>query len=397
MIQDSTRVNSGSPIILYAIGSLVLGGSEKQMAMLVKHLDQLNFNCHLFVLQSFGPLKNVLKTTNVRIYSGGYLSEKSTVTKILLLLRAQLRLFRLIHKIRPDIIHAYLPLTNFMGSVAGRVLKIPMIITSKRALGTHHDRYRGSRIFDIASFRLSNWVTVNSRAVGADTIKCDRGNANKIRLIYNGVNLDEFSSGSFERRKIRETLHIDPYKKIIITVANLIPYKGHTDLLKAAILVTEHFPDSLFLLVGEDRGIRNHLVKLAQDMGIVTHVLFMGLRDDISDLMLASDVSVLPSHEEGFSNAVLESMAAGLPVVATRVGGNPEAIIDGETGWLIAPEQPDKMAVKIIDLLDDPAKAKKWGQAGRRRVEQYFSDKRMVADYIKLYRSCLGPKTERLR
>jgi len=396
MSQDSTSVNSDNPIILYAIGSLVLGGSEKQMAMLVKHLDQLNFNCHLFVLQPFGPLKNVLKKSNVKIYSGGYLSEKSTLVKILSLLRAQLRLFRVIRKIRPDIVHAYLPLTNFMGSLAGRILKVPLVVTSKRALGTHQDRYRGSRIFDIASFRLSNWVTVNSKAVGADTIKCDRGDAGKIRLIYNGVKLDQFTSGSFERKKIREALHLDPDKKLIITVANLIPYKGHIDLLAAATLVTEHFPDSLFLLVGEDRGIRNNLVKLAQDKGIVTHVLFMGLRDDISDLMATSDVSVLPSHEEGFSNAVLESMAAGLPVVATRVGGNSEAIIDGETGWLVAPKQPDKLAVKIIDLLADPAKAEKWGQAGRRRVEQFFSDKRMFADYIKLYRSGLDPKKERL-
>ncbi len=241
MHREKPSVNSDNPIILYAIGSLVLGGSEKQMAMLIKHLDQLNFKCHLFVLQPFGPLKKVLKSTNVKIYSGGYLSEKSTVVKILLLLRAQLRLFRVIRKIRPDIVHAYLPLTNFMGSVAGRILKVPLIITSKRALGTHQDRYRGSRIFDIASFRLSNWVTVNSKAVGADTIKCDRGNTGKIRLIYNGVKLNEFASGSFERKKIRAALHLDPDKKIIITVANLIPYKGHIDLLKAATLVTEHY------------------------------------------------------------------------------------------------------------------------------------------------------------
>ena len=196
MNREKARVNSANPIILFAIGSLVLGGSEKQMALLIKHLDQLNFNCHLFVLQPFGPIKNFLRKTNVKIYDGGYLSEKSAIAKILLLLRAQLRLCRVIRKIRPDIIHAYLPLTNFMGSVAGRILKVPLIITSKRALGTHQDRYRGSRIFDIASFRLSNWVTVNSEAVGEDTIKRDRGNANKIRLIYNGVKLTEFTSGN---------------------------------------------------------------------------------------------------------------------------------------------------------------------------------------------------------
>ena len=197
--------------------------------------------------------------------------------------------------------------------------------------------------------------------------------------------------------KIREALHLDHNKKIIITVANLIPYKGHIDLLKAATLVIEQLPDSLFLLVGEDRGIRNNLVKLAQKLGIVNHIIFLDRRDDISELMAASDISVLPSHEEGFSNVVLESMAAGLPVVATRVGGNPEAIIDGETGWLVPPKLPEKLGMKIVDLLNDPAKAKNWGQTGRRRVEQFFSDKRMVAEHIKLYRNGFAVKNFRLR
>ena len=387
MNQESARVNSASPIILYAIGSLVLGGSEKQMALLIKHLDQLNFNCHLFVLQPVGPLKNFLRKTNVKIYDGGYLSDKSVVAKILLLLRAQLRLCRVIWKIRPDIIHAYLPLTNFMGSLAGRILKVPLIITSKRALGTHQDRYRGSRIFDITSFRLSTWVTVNSKAVGEDTIKRDRGNADKMRLIYNGVKLDEFASETFKRKKIREGLHLGPEKKIIITVANLIPYKGHIDLLKAATWVTQKFSDSLFLLVGEDRGIRNNLVKLAQELKVVNHILFMDRRDDISDLMAASDISVLPSHEEGFSNVVLESMAAGLPVVATRVGGNPEAIIDGITGWLVPPHNPEELANKIVDLLNDPQKAKKWGELGKIRLKENFLVEKMVEGHLKLYNS----------
>jgi glycosyltransferase involved in cell wall biosynthesis len=385
MNQESTRVNSAGPIILYAIGSLVLGGSEKQMALLIKHLDQLNFNCHLFVLQPVGPLKNFLTKTNVKIYDGGYLADKSIVEKILLLIRAQLRLCRVIWKIRPDIIHAYLPLTNFMGSLAGRILKVPLIITSKRALGTHQDRYRGSRIFDIASFRLSNWVTVNSKAVGSDTIKRDRGNADKMRLIYNGIKLDEFASETFKRKKIREGLHIGPEKKIIITVANLIPYKGHIDLLKAATRVTQKCSDSLFLLIGEDRGIRNNLVKLAQELKVVSHILFMDRRDDISDLMATSDISVLPSHEEGFSNVVLESMAAGLPVVATRVGGNPEAIIDGITGWLVPPHNPKELANKIVDLLNDPQKARRWGELGKIRLKENFLVEMMVEGHLKLY------------
>jgi glycosyltransferase involved in cell wall biosynthesis len=272
-----------------------------------------------------------------------------------------------------------------MASFAGRILNVPMIITSKRGLGTHQDRNRGWRIFDMASFRFSHWVTVNSQAVGEDTIRRDRGNAAKIRLIYNGLNLEELTSTIAKKREIREALHLDPIHKIVITVANLIPYKGHSELLKTAAMVTKRFSNSIFLLVGEDRGIQKSLEQQAQELGIGSSIIFLGQRKDIPDLMAASDISVLSSHEEGFSNAILESMAAGLPVVATRVGGNPEAIIDGETGWLVPPKKPKELALKIMDLLNDPEKAKKWGEAGRRRVKQNFSHEKMVAEYIKLY------------
>ena len=355
------------------------------MALLIKHLDRLNFNCHLFALEPIGPLEDYLRTTHLQVHNGGYSSEKSWTIKIFLLIRGQFRLQRLIRQIRPHIVHAYLPLTNFMASFAGRILNVPMIITSKRALGTHQDRNRGWRIFDMASFRFSHWVTVNSKAVGEDTIRRDRGNAAKIRLIYNGLNLEELTTTIANKPKIRQALHIDPIHKIIITVANLIPYKGHSELLKTAAMVIKRFSNSIFLLVGQDRGIQKGLEQQAQELGVGSSIIFLGQRRDIPDLMAASDISVLPSHEEGFSNVVLESMAAGLPVVANWVGGNSEAIMDGETGWLVEPRNTQELAMKIMDLLEDPGKAAKWGEAGRRRVEQNFSHEKMVAEHIKLY------------
>jgi glycosyltransferase involved in cell wall biosynthesis len=345
----------------------------------------MNFSCHLFALEPFGPVNNFLKTTKVTIYDGGYFSEKPRIAQIFLLIRALLRLLHVIKKIQPDVMHAYLPLTSFMGSLAGRLAGVPLIITSKRGLGYHQDRNRGWRIFDIAAFRLSHVVTVNSNAVGEDTLKRDKGDDVKIRLIYNGVQSSNFISHNSNRRKIREELHLKPDKKVIITVANLIPYKGHHELIEAAASVTDKYPDSHFLLVGEDRGIRKDLEIRVKELGIDKNIIFLGQRNDVPDLLAASDISVLPSHEEGFSNVILESMAAGLPVVATSVGGNPEAIVNGETGWLVPPKNPDELALKIIDLLHHTEKAKKWGQAGRHRVQHHFSDKKMLDEYIKLY------------
>jgi glycosyltransferase involved in cell wall biosynthesis len=111
----------------------------------------------------------------------------------------------------------------------------------------------------------------------------------------------------------------------------------------------------------------------------------MGQRNDIPRLLAASDIAVLPSHEEGFSNVILESMAAGLPVVATRVGGNPEAVIDGETGWLVAPHRPTELALKIMDLLSEPEKARSWGEYGRQVVKEKFAAEKMVEAYLELY------------
>jgi len=138
-------------------------------------------------------------------------------------------------------------------------------------------------------------------------------------------------------------------------------------------------------LVGEDRGIGKDLKKMVLELGIAGRVQFLSLRHDIPCLMAASDLSVLPSHEEGFSNVILESMAAGLPIVATNVGGNSEAVVDGVTGWLVPPGRPAVMAEKIIDLLQDPRKARSWGKQGRARVKKKFTIERMVQEHIKLY------------
>ena len=111
----------------------------------------------------------------------------------------------------------------------------------------------------------------------------------------------------------------------------------------------------------------------------------MGQRSDIPNVLAASDLSVLPSHEEGFSNVILESMAAGLPVVATRVGGNLEAVVDGVTGWLVPPQNPKVMAEKIVDLLKDPHKARSWGEKGKERVKRFFTVEQMVEKHLALY------------
>ena len=190
---------------------------------------------------------------------------------------------------------------------------------------------------------------------------------------------------NYERTKAREEIGIKPGEEVVIVVANLIPYKGHSSFLEAAQIVIRHNSKAIFLIVGEDRGIGEKIRKKANDLRINSRVKFLGRRHDIPQLLALSELSVLPSHEEGFSNTILESMAAGLPVVATNVGGNPEAVLDGKTGWLVPPENPTVMAEKIIDLLSNPERARSWGEQGRKKVKKLFTVEKMVKNHLELY------------
>ena len=370
--------------ILFVIGSMEIGGAEKQVYSLIRHLHDRTHLCHVFALESDGPLAHLFKDIGVSLHSGGL--RKGDVSRApWKLVLAEWKLIWCIKKLCPAVVHSLLPLATFMGALAGRMARVPAVITSRRALGKHQERHILLRPIDLFANRLSHRVTVNSKAVWKDTVSRDHIEPKKLVLIHNGVDLLTFESAQTFREETRRKLGIKPWERVIIIVANLIAYKGHRDLLEAAQEVLEHIPQAVFLLVGEDRGIGRDLKKIAIDLGIAAKIRFLGLRHDIPSLMAASDLSVLPSYEEGFSNVILESMAAGLPVVATRVGGNPEAIADGVTGWLVPRGNSAVMAEKIIDLLGDPKRAKSWGERGRNRVKEVFTIERMVEGYLRLY------------
>lgn len=372
--------------ILFVIGSLEIGGAEKQMFILTSRLRRMGFSCSVFALQADGPLRQGLEDIDVPVYWGG-LGKRDLRKAPWKLVLSLYRLLLVIKRERPTIIHAFLPLVVFIGVLAGRIVRVPMVITSRRALGTHQDRYFVLKPLDHFANVLSHRVIVNSRAVWKDMVERDHIDESKLYLIYNGVDSVPFEKAFQDREEGRKELGIEINERVVIVVANLIKYKGHSDFLKAAKKVADKTPKTRFLLVGEDRGIQKHLERECHELGISSQVKFMGQRNDISKLMAVSDISVLPSYEEGFSNTILESMAAGLPVVATNVGGNPEAVIDGQTGWLVSPKNPTVMAEKIIDLLSNPKRAKSWGEHGRKRAKEFFTVEKMVEGHLELYKN----------
>ncbi|MBW1698258.1 MAG: glycosyltransferase [Deltaproteobacteria bacterium] len=379
------------PTILFLIRSLGVGGTERQLYSLIQNIHKSDFRCHVFTFESEGLLIDPLQKLDVSVYVGG-LQSGDVVRASWKLTHTTRRMISCIYNIKPKIIHAFLPLVTSMGACFGRLLKVPVVITSRRALATHQDRHPSLKMLDRIANRASHWITVNSLAIKKDIIERNHVDPSKLILIYNGVDVLLYDSALSERNAIRRGFDLHPARKVVICVANLIHYKGHSDLLQAASLVVEREPDSIFLIVGEDRGIQKNLEQQISSLGLHRHVRLLGCRLDIPRLLAASDVSVVPSHEEGFSNFILESMAAGLPVVATNVGGNPEAIISGKTGWLVPPRNPTALANKIVDLLQDPNKAKQWGAKGKKRVQELFPLEKMVQGYLKLYKEALSCK-----
>lgn len=371
--------------ILFIIGSLGLGGAESQMALLIRELIKKGHICTVFVLEASGPLREPLGAYGAMVHDGGYDSvSPSKAKKIFLLLRSCARLWRVVRTTKYDVLHAYLPLTNFLGAFMGRLAGIKCIITSKRALSNHQDRSWIWKPMDHVANVLSHGITVNSKAVRDDTVVRDKVAIEKLTLIYNGIDFEIFRNSAPSRESVRKELGLDKNTLGIIVVANLIPYKGHEDFLRALGHIKSLKPLHVYC-VGQDHGIQASLITLAGKLGVSKPVTFLGRRSDVPSLMAAMDMFIMPSHEEGFSNALLEAMLSGLPIIATRVGGNAEALEDGRLGLLVAPHDPFSLAVAMNRLMSDVKMRQSFGELAKKTVQQKYSVEALVSAHIKLY------------
>lgn len=210
----------------------------------------------------------------------------------------------------------------------------------------------------------------NSRVIVAQLIS-EGVPESKARLIYNGI---EASEPLIDRREARRELGLDENMIVGVVVANLIHYKGHRDLLRGLGQVAPQLPSPWqILLAGGDQGLGDKLKSQAKEEGIAGNIQFLGQRSDVPRLLAAADFGLLTSHEEGFSNAILESMAAALPMIVTAVGGNPEAVVDEETGLVVPAHNPGAIGEAVLRLARDPELRKRFGAAGRDRVRREFS------------------------
>jgi glycosyltransferase involved in cell wall biosynthesis len=277
---------------------------------------------------------------------------------------------------------------NLIGRVAGRLAGVPIIINSRRNV------YIGSPLRE----SLNRWTSpLADRVIAvcelARQVEIERANVppNHVLTIYNGLDAAAFDVSDADGLRIRRSFEIPPPAPLVGSVGRLHVQKDFHTLLTAMTYVRKCLPDVRLLIVG-DGDLRDALEDRARAFGLAESVTFAGHRDDIPQILAALDVFTLPSRWEGLPNAVLEAMAAGLPVVATHVGGVPELVVDAETGLLVPPQDPAALSRALLTLLENSDLRREMGRAGRDRVRACFSIDRMVQDTAQLYDTLLLDK-----
>ncbi|MGH2351679.1 MAG: glycosyltransferase family 4 protein [Chloroflexota bacterium] len=304
------------------------------------------------------------------------------------------RLWGLVSAVKPDVLHTHLLKADAYGAVVGRFGPARVTIASK-----HNDEAALRRPW-VARLHgwLSRWddrVIVNSDHVGRYVVETGRVPAEKIRRIYYGISMDRpLALAESQVREIRREFELPAHGPFLLSVGRLDPQKGHPYLIEAMRAVGRRLPDARLVVVGApQQGNEEYVARIramAAEADLVGTIVFAGQRHDVPRLMAACDVFVLASLWEGFGLVFAEAMAAGKPVVGTRVSAVPEVVLDGETGLLVPPEDPDALAAAIIRLCEDLAERRRLGNNGYQRVRQHFTASRMVGETIAVYREALA-------
>ena len=371
--------------IAYVLPNIEAGGAEGHLLSLAILLDRSRFSPFLFTTAGGGSLyESFCSHLPVSVIGDPRHARPKRPKTPLVHLQAIRELADAFRALSPDIVHSYLPAANVLGPVAARWAGIPRVVVSKRSLPDYKKGHPILKRLESWGNRLSDVVMVNSDAVRREIERTERFCEGKIRRIYNGVGpVEAWDRERIESFRAREGL--PPRSPVAVCVSNFFEYKGHEDLVKAVARLAGEFPELTCVLIGREAGSLETTRALAKGLGIPERIRFPGRRTDIPDFLRAADLFVHPSRQEGFSNAILEAMAAGLPVVACDVGGNPEAVVDGGTGRLVPPRDPATLADAMAEILADPGKGRSMGEAGRRRAIERFSLDRMVRDIEEMY------------
>lgn len=373
--------------VIKVVPTLLCGGTETQFMTLARALDPDRFALRFACLRKWGPFVDELSARSIPLEEYGVTTFRSWRA-----LRQQARFARDVRHHGIDIVHTYSFYGNVFAVPPGRVAA-PVVVASIRDRGLYLTPLQQRVQRHVC--RLADRVLVNAEAVKSWLVG-DGFAAERITVIPNGIDTTRFHAPA-DPIAVRRSLGLADDARLVAVVSRLHRLKGIEDFLEAAAMIAAAHPDVRFLIIGEPSPVdniayRDELVQHANRLGIGDRVLFTGLRADVPELLAAVNVSVMPSLNEALSNVLLESMAAGAPVVATDVGGTTEALLHERNGLLIAPADPPAMAAAIERLLLKPEFARGLGMKARQAIAERFSLERMVAATAHVYEDLLERK-----
>ncbi len=388
--------------ILYIAHSANLYGGELCLFNLVSNLDRSRFH-PVIVLPKNGPLKQKLEDLHITVEVipsiTAWLTKRQGIQRLLhflavvpFILFSVWRLHQIITHYQADLIHTN-SLVIIDGALAARLRGIPHVWQARELLipSTVFNFIFGPRIaLAIINYLSDRIITVSA---GIKQVFCQHADCSKVQVVYDGIPIEKFQqTGSGV--SIRSQLGFFHDTLLVGEIGLVTAIKGYEDLVKAAAIVRQTIPSVKFIGIGgtlkSDSTYQQKLLELINNLNLQDVFILTGYRDDVAEILSEIDLLVLPSHSEGFGLVLVEAMATGKPVIGTIVGGIPEIIEDGVTGFLIPPHSPDKLAQAIIKILENPELAHNMGSRGRQKAETQFNLQQSINEIQKIYEQILG-------
>lgn len=377
--------------ILYLVGGFQLGGTERHLSLLLPRLDQTRWEPRVRLLGEDGPFSAPLREAGI-----DYQSIRTSAVLPVPKLRGMARMVKLLRNVvreigslKPSLIHCFLPEPCILGWLGKRITRVGSpLVMSRRSQGIRPQGFSGEKWLERRALLGADYVLGHSSAV-VDEIRTLGVAGRRLRLIRNGVDLRSFD-GAISRAQVRADQHWPDELFVVVCVANLIPYKEHSTLFRALAALEDNHPPWRLVLVGAgEPSYEAHLKDLACELAIADRIEFKGSCATI-ELLAGCDVGVLASRHEGFSNALIEYMAVGLPVVATDVGGNRDAVTNGHNGLLVPAGECRALSEALSRLMREPKFRDALAAAGYERAREEFSIERCVTAYEQFYASVLN-------
>lgn len=364
--------------VLHLVSTFAVKTDTKWLAQLVRHIPSRRVASSIACMYAGGPMRQTFQELGLRTFN---LEAGRTLSPMGLL-----RLLGLIRTLRPHIVHTHLLRADLYGGLAGRLAGVPIVLTTQYAVWPFSRvTVRGcDGVIDRACRALATHALCVSEAVRRDLLGRIGWRPDRAFTIHTGMDFENWLPEPSARVRLRAEWGVSPDAPVVMTVARLAREKGLDVLIDAADRVCRARPDARFIIVG-DGPLAASLAARIRDTGLENTVRLAGFHRDIPSTLSAADLFVLPSYMEGMPNAVLEAFAAGLPVVASAVGGLPEVIEHEKTGLLVPVKDPHALASAVTRLLQDKAAACAMARAGQAAARARFAIADVAEAYAALY------------